>query len=100
MAENTLPKRLYDTVNLEEGPDGVAILLDKRRVRTPARAELRVAGMVLAKEIAREWDDQGEHIDPESMPMTKRANTALDRVCGREAEVVGELVDYARIAVT
>ena len=95
MAESTLPKRFYDTVNLEEGPDGVAILLDKRRVRTPARAELRVAGMVLAKEIAREWDDQGENIDPDTMPMTRRANTALDRVCGREAEVVGELVDYA-----
>ena len=95
MAESTLPKRFYDTVNLEEGPDGYAILLDKRGVRTPARAELRVAGMVLAKEIAREWDDQGENIDPETMPMTKRANTALDRVCGREAEVVGELVDYA-----
>ncbi len=95
MAESTLPKRFYDTVNLEEGPDGVAILLDKRRVRTPARAELRVAGMDLAKEIAREWDDQGEYIDPDTMPMTRRANTALDRVCGREAEVVGELAGYA-----
>jgi len=95
VAESTLPKRFYDTVTLEEGPDGVAILLDKQRVRTPARAELRVAGTVLAKEIAREWDDQGENIDPDTMPMTRRANTALDRVCGREAEVVKELAGYA-----
>ena len=29
------------------------------------------------------------------MPMTRRANTALDRVRGREAEIVEEMVEYA-----
>jgi chaperone required for assembly of F1-ATPase len=95
MPESKLPKRFYDAVALEKGPDGFAILLDGRTVRTPARAELRVAGKALAEEIVREWEAQGEKIDPATMPMTTRANTALDRVSGREAEVVKELVEYA-----
>jgi chaperone required for assembly of F1-ATPase len=95
MSEGQLPKRFYDSVSYDEGPEGFSILLDGRNVRTPARAELCVSGKVLAEEIAREWDAQKETIDPATMPMTKRANTALDRVRGREEEVVGELVEYA-----
>lgn len=71
------------------------ILLDGRTIRTPARAELCVAGKALAEVIAREWDSQKGNIDPDTMPMTKRANTALDRVRGREQEIVREIVEYA-----
>ncbi len=94
MPERPLPKRFYETVSLEEGPGGVSILLDGRVVRTPARAELCVPGKVLAEAILGEWEAQKETIDPAAMPMTKRANTALDRVRGREVEVVRELVEY------
>lgn len=95
MPETKLPKRFYDTVSLDEGPDGFTILLDDRNVRTPARAELCVASRALAEELVREWDAQKKHIDPAKMPMTKRANTALDRVRSREEDVVREIVDYA-----
>ena len=95
VSDAKLPKRFYDAVRLDEGPDGFTILLDGRTVRTPARAELRVAGRALAEEIAREWDAQKEHIDPAAMPVTRSANTALDRVRGREEEVIKEIVEYA-----
>ena len=95
MPETKLPKRFYDTVRFEDSPQGFTILLDDRQVRTPARAGLCIARKALAEELVREWDAQKEHIDPSKMPMTKRANTALDRVRGREEDVVREIVDYA-----
>ena len=95
MTDINLPKRFYETVRLEEGPEGFKILLDDRQVRTPARTELCVASRVLAEELVREWDAQKDTIDPAKMPMTKRANTALDRVRGREGDVVREITGYA-----
>ena len=80
---------------MEEGPDGFSVLLDGRGVRTPAGAEFAVANRALATEIAAEWQAQRDKIDPATMPMTKRANTALDRVRGREDEVVEDIVSYA-----
>lgn len=90
-----LPKRFYDAVSLGEASGGFTILLDGKKVRTPARADLTVASRALADELLAEWDAQQEHIDPAAMPMTKRANTALDRVRDREEEVVKDIIDYA-----
>ena len=95
MPDAKLPKRFYDTVSLDEGGDGFTILLDGKKVRTPARTDLCVASKVLAEALQREWNTQKDHIDPLAMPMTKRANTALDRVRGCEEEVVKEIVEYA-----
>lgn len=88
-------RRFYTAVEIERAENGHAILLDGKPVRTPARAELVVPSHALAKAVAGEWDAQGEKIEPETMPLTKRANTALDRVRGREDEVAGEIVAYA-----
>ncbi|MDA7946307.1 MAG: ATPase [Hyphomicrobiaceae bacterium] len=95
MSANPLPKRFYTNVAVAPGTDGFAISLDGKPVRTPARNELAVASEELAGEIAAEWEAQGDRIDPSSMPMTKRANTAIDRVRGREDEIVAEIVEYA-----
>jgi len=89
------PKRFYKAASLRAGDDGYQVLLDGKPVRTPAREELRIDSEALAREIVSEWDGQDEKIDPATMPMTRRANTAIDRVRGREAEVAGDIVSYA-----
>lgn len=94
-AQKKGPKRFYESVEVRPHEDGFAILLDGKPVRTPARGELAVASEALAREIEEEWAGQGEQIDPATMPMTKRANTALDRVRGREADVAADIVSYA-----
>lgn len=88
-------KRFYKTASLRTGDGGYQILLDDKPVWTPAREQLRIASEALAREVVSEWEKQGEKIDPASMPMTKRANTAIDRVRGREAEVAADIVSYA-----
>jgi chaperone required for assembly of F1-ATPase len=45
--------------------------------------------------VAAEWDAQGEEIDTNSMPVTRLANTALDRVKPRMAQVAADVCAFA-----
>lgn len=94
------PKRFYTVVTVDpasgaRAQTGYRILLDGRPVRTPAKATLSVPGPALAEAIAAEWRAQGTHIDPASMPLTRIANTTLDGVVARRAEVEAEIAKYA-----
>jgi chaperone required for assembly of F1-ATPase len=73
-------KRFYEQATVSPETGGVAILLDGRPVRTPARALLRVPTEELADAIAGEWNAQGEKVEPHLMPLTGLANAAIDRV--------------------
>ena len=73
-------KRFYKQAAASPEEGGVAILLDGRPVRTPAKNLLRVPTEELGEAIAGEWNAQGETIDPQSMPLTGLANAAIDRV--------------------
>ena len=73
-------KRFYKEATSRQGEAGHEILLDGRPVRTPARAALLVPSEALAREIAAEWNGQGGDVDPKSMPCTRLANAAIDRV--------------------
>jgi chaperone required for assembly of F1-ATPase len=73
-------KRFYREAAPSPEPGGVAILLDGRPVRTPARGALRVPTEELADAIAAEWNAQGGEVDPRTMPLSGLANAAIDRV--------------------
>jgi chaperone required for assembly of F1-ATPase len=92
----TLPKRFYTSVSVEaKGPRDYRIRLDGKPIRTPAKAELAVPTAALAEAIAEEWRAQGTHIDPSSMPLTRLANSAIDGVVPRAAEVRADIAKYA-----
>ena len=91
-----LLKRFYKKVALkDEDGGGVSLLLDGKAVRTPGKALLLLRTRALAEAIAAEWRGQGERIDPSTMPLTRLANSAIDGVEGREAAVVGDIINYA-----
>ena len=75
-----LPKRFYKQVSVGREEGGYAILLDGRPVRTPAKNPLTAPTAGLAELMRAEWDAQGEFVDPQSMPVTKLVNTAIDGV--------------------
>ena len=79
----------------ESGAMLFQVLLDGRPVRTPKKAALAVPHRALAEAIAAEWNAQGEEIDPISMPLTRFANSIIDGVIGREAEVRADILKYA-----
>jgi chaperone required for assembly of F1-ATPase len=96
-----LPKRFYKAVTVEQVDGGESdrsgwtILLDGRRVRTPAKRALAVPGAALAEAVAAEWAAQTEYVDPRTMPVTRLVNTVIDGVTGREAEVRESIRAYA-----
>lgn len=92
-----LPRRFYSEVTTAPatGATGFAILLDGRQAKTPAKSALSVPTAALARAIADEWAAQATVIDPATMPLTRIANTAIDAVCVRHAEVRDDLLKYA-----
>lgn len=101
-SDRPLPKRFYKEVSVEaqapEGPGssgGWNLMLDGRLVRTPGKVALAVPSEALAEAIAQEWREQGEFIDPESMPITKIVNTAIDGVTGQEKQVAADITAFA-----
>ena len=87
-------KRFYERAAASPEEGAVAILLDGRPVRTPARNPLRVPTEELAEAIAGEWNAQGEKIDPAAMPLTGLANAAIDRVAPDPAAFGRTLAEY------
>ena len=87
-------KRFYKQATISPQAGGVAILLDGRPVRTPARAPLSVPTEELAVAIADEWNAQGEKIEPHLMPLTGLANAAIDRVAPDPADFARTLARF------
>ena len=95
LARPELPKRFYKQAAAGPHEDGFALLLDGRVVKTPARRPLVVTSRVVAEALAAEWEEQGERVDPATMPLTRVVNAAVDRVAGEMAAVRAEIVKYA-----
>jgi chaperone required for assembly of F1-ATPase len=91
-----LPKRFYQRVDVADEDGGFALLLDGKPVRTPGKKQLLLPSRALADAVAGEWRAQKERIDPATMPLTKLANSAIDGVSGREDDVIGDILNYAR----
>ena len=90
----TAPKRFWKSVGIAADGDGFAIELDGRPVRTPAKAALILPTLAMAQAVAAEWEAQTDRIDPLTMPVTRSANAAIDKVRPQHGEVADMLADY------
>ena len=81
------PKRFWQAANAQAVDDGFGVTLDGRPVKTPAKQPLVVPSLALAQMIAAEWEAQDQTIRPETMPFTRSANSAIDRVSAQKDEV-------------
>ncbi|MCQ8184953.1 ATP12 family chaperone protein [Parvularcula maris] len=88
------PKRFYKDVTLLEREGGFAVALDGRVAKTAGRAEL-VAPKALAEALREEWDAQGEHLDMQTMPLTRLQGFVLDAEEEGRAEFADTIVQYA-----
>ena len=87
-------KRFWKQATVAPEGDGFTVLLDRRTIRTPARQPLVVPVRALADRIAAEWDAQQDKIDPNTMPFTRSANAAIDKVRAQRAEVNDLIAAY------
>lgn len=87
-------KRFWKEVATTETEGGFSVLLDDRPVRTPAKAPFDLPSRALAEAVAVEWEAQQGEIDPEAMPLTRLANSAIDKVAVQHGAVAGLLAEY------
>ncbi|MCK8464396.1 ATPase [Aliiroseovarius sp. S1339] len=87
-------KRFWKDAKAVATDEGFTVELDGRLIKTPAKTLLQVPTQTLAEAIAKEWDAQGEQVDPATMPITRMANSALDKVAHQFTEVADMLAAY------
>ena len=87
-------KRFWTEARAVPCDGGFTVHLDARPVRTPAKTPLVVPTLALAQAIAAEWDAQQGPVRPATMPFTRMANSALDKVAPQQAAVVAEVARF------
>lgn len=88
-------KRFYRAAAAAEVAGGWQAQLDGRGVKTQGGAAQVVPTQTLATALAREWADQGEHIDPASFRFRDLADFAIDAVAANRAGTISTLLRYA-----
>lgn len=87
-------KRFWTEVSVIEAEDGFAVHLDARRVMTPGKIPLALPSRAMAQAVAAEWSAQDGVIKPLTMPVTRAANSAIERVRPQRLEVAAMLAAY------
>jgi chaperone required for assembly of F1-ATPase len=87
-------KRFWAEVSVIEAEDGYAVHLDARRVMTPGKIPLALPSRAMAQAVADEWAAQDGVIKPLTMPVTRAANSAIERVRPQRLEVAAMLAAY------
>lgn len=95
MENRALPKRFYEVALVAPLGDGWSIQLDGKPVKSPARVILRITSKPIADAVAEEWRAQTKFIDPDTMPLTRLASIAQDRVPLDRAMLIDDIVRYA-----
>lgn len=88
------PRRFWSVAQAAAAEGGYAVLLDARPLRTPGKLPLLLPNRTLAEAVAAEWAAQEGTVQPASMPLTRAANTAIDRVRPHRAAVEAEIAGY------
>lgn len=87
-------RRFWKAASVEAEGGGWQVLLDGRPIRTPGKLPLVMPTRALAQAIAAEWDAQADVIDPNTMPLTRAANSAVEKVTPQFAAVADMLAGY------
>lgn len=87
-------RRFWKQASVTREGDGWTVLLDDKPLRTPGKQPLIVPTEALARAIAAEWDAQDDIIQPSLMPLTRAANSAIEKVRPQQQAVAAMLADY------
>src|SRR5262249_22704269 len=87
-------KRIYKDAGIAADEGCFSLTLDSRPYRAPPGRIVTVTNGEIAQAIAREWQAQGETIDPLTMPLTRFANSVIEAVVGRADLVVDDMAKY------
>lgn len=87
-------KRFWKAARPTEAEGGFTVTLDDRPVKTPAKRALVMPTLALARAVSEEWDAQEGEVNPNTMPVTRAVNAAIDKVAQQHTEVADLLAAY------
>jgi chaperone required for assembly of F1-ATPase len=87
-------KRFWQEATVTQTEDGFTVCLDGRPIRTPAGRALMLPARAFAAMVAAEWAAQDGVINPETMPATRSANLAIDKIGDQFDPVVDTIAAY------
>ncbi|MCQ0970924.1 ATPase [Paracoccus sp. TK19116] len=87
-------RRFWKTVHVKPVEGGSEVMLDARPLRTPGKLSLVLPTQRLAEAVAAEWDAVGDVIVPQDMPLTRAANSAIEKVRPQFDAVAAMLAEY------
>lgn len=87
-------RRFWKQATVRDTGAGWEVLLDDKPLRTPGKLPLILPTERLARAIAGEWDAQDDIINPTAMPLTRAANSAIEKVTPQFDAVAEMLGDY------
>jgi chaperone required for assembly of F1-ATPase len=87
-------KRFWTLAHAVPTETGYTVHLDARPVRTPAKAAFVLPTLAMAQAAADEWQAQTGKVRPETMPVTRAANSAIDKVKPLHRAVVAEVAGF------
>lgn len=87
-------RRFWRQATARPATGGFAVDLDARTLRTPAGSPLVLPTAALADAVAAEWNGVGDEIDPGLLPLTRAANSAIDRVAPQPGPVIETIAAY------
>lgn len=89
-----LPKRFYKEALVKPVEGGFAVGLDGRVPKTPGAKPVVVPSEKVAQALAEEWSAQNEFIDPQTMPLVRLVNSAVEAGEENMPALRAEIVRY------
>lgn len=90
-----LPRRFYKDASVQAVDGGFAVGLDGRIPKTPGMKQVIVPTEEVASAMAAEWSAQSEFIDPQTMPLVRLVNSAVEAGDESMPALRDEIVKYA-----
>ena len=87
-------KRFYKLVSTYKEPQGWAVHLDGKPVKTPMKTALLAPSEAIADLVVQEWAAQEDVINPETMPLTQILSTQIDQVGTQREAMTLEVLKY------
>jgi len=91
-----MKKRFYKNaaISADQNTNGYFVILDDKKIMSPAGKEFLLPTSALAEAIAGEWNLQTDEIVPSTMPMMQIAGTAIDRVSETRQDIIDGILKY------
>ena len=91
-----LPNKFFKLAEYSESKleNQFEVLLDGKPLKTPSKYTLTIPTRALAVAICAEWNALETHINPDHLPLTKTANSALETTAGNMGAIIDELVKF------